>query len=102
MKLTETDSLLALTTFIVLILLLMMVLVYNVFIKKKSQLLLSQQKKEALFKQELAISQVEIKEQTLNYIGQELHDDVGQKLSVARLMTNKMAYSDEQSRQLLS
>ncbi|UOE39848.1 sensor histidine kinase [Chryseobacterium suipulveris] len=99
MKLTETDSLLALTTFIVLILLLMMVLVYNVFIKKKSQLLLSQQKKEALFKQELAISQVEIKEQTLNYIGQELHDDVGQKLSVARLMTNKMAYSDEQSRQ---
>ena len=73
----------------------MMVLVYGIFIKKKSELLLSQQKKEALFVQELAISQVEIKEQTLNYIGQELHDDLGQKLSVARLMTNKLARADE-------
>ena len=73
----------------------MMVLVYGIFVKKKSELLLSQQKKEALFEQELAISQVEIKEQTLDYIGKELHDDLGQKLSVARLMTNKLALADD-------
>ncbi len=73
----------------------MMILVYGIFIKKKSELLLFQQKKEALFEQELAISQVEIKEQTLNYIGQELHDDLGQKLSVARLMTTKIANADD-------
>lgn len=76
----------------------MMVLVYGIFIKKKSELLLSQQKKEAIFEQELAISQIEIKEQTLNYIGQELHDDLGQKLSVARLMTNKLALSNEEDK----
>lgn len=69
----------------------MMVAIYGIFVKKKSQLLLSQQRKDAKFEQELANSQVEMQEQTLNYIGQELHDDLGQKLSVARLMTNKIA-----------
>ena len=76
----------------------MMVAIYGVFVKKKSQLLLRQQKKEAIFEHELAKSQVEIQEQTLNYIGQELHDDLGQKLSVARLMTNKITLSEESDR----
>jgi signal transduction histidine kinase len=76
----------------------MMVFVYGIFIKKKSHLLLSQQRKEAVFEQELAISQVEIKEQTLNYIGQELHDDLGQKLSVARLMTNKIQTATDEEK----
>ncbi|WP_169743928.1 sensor histidine kinase [Kaistella jeonii] len=89
------DFLLILTTFMILIVVLMMVAIYSVFIKKKSQLILTQKIKEATFEQELANSQVEIKEQTLNYIGQELHDDLGQKLSVARLMTNKLSFSDE-------
>ncbi|HCN12612.1 MAG TPA: hypothetical protein DIS75_09805, partial [Chryseobacterium sp.] len=65
MNFSETDFLITLSTFIILIVVLMMVLIYGVFIKKKSELLLSQQKKEAIFEQELAISQVEIKEQTL-------------------------------------
>lgn len=98
MNFSEIDFLLTITTFIILIVILMMVLVYGIFVKKKAELVLSQQKKEALFEQELAISQVEIKEQTLNYIGQELHDDLGQKLSVARLMTNKIAFADEEEK----
>lgn len=102
MNLSETDFLLIITTFIVLILIMMMVLVYGVFIKKKSQLILSQQKRNALFEQELAGSQVEIKEQTLNYIGQELHDDLGQKLSVARLMTNKIILAGEQDKEKIA
>lgn len=95
MNLTQTDFLISITTFIILIVVLMMVLIYGVFVKKKSQLLLAQQKKEAQFEQELAISQIEIKEQTLNYIGQELHDDLGQKLSVARLMANRINFIDQ-------
>ncbi|STD11692.1 sensor histidine kinase [Chryseobacterium carnipullorum] len=47
-------------------------------------------RKDMRFEKELATSQVEIKEQTLNYIGQELHDDVGQKLSVVRLRQNQL------------
>ena len=99
MNFSQTDFLIILSTFIILLVVLMMVAIYSVFINKKSQLILSQKIKENIFEQELANSQVEIKEQTLNYIGQELHDDLGQKLSVARLMTNKMAFSDENERE---
>ena len=91
MNFSDTDLLIIVTTFVILTVVLMMVSLYGIFIKKKSALLLDQQRQTALFDQELAIAQVEIKEQTLNYIGQELHDDLGQKLSVARLMTNKIS-----------
>jgi len=91
MNFSDTDLLIIVTTFVILTVVLMMVSVYGIFIKKKSALLLDQQRQVALYDQELAIAQVEIKEQTLNYIGQELHDDLGQKLSVARLMTNKIS-----------
>ena len=99
MNFSQTDFLIILSTFIILLVVLMMVAIYSVFINKKSQLILAQKIKENIFEQELANSQVEIKEQTLNYIGQELHDDLGQKLSVARLMTNKMAFSNENERE---
>ena len=42
------------------------------------------------FQQELTLAQIEMREVTLNYIGQELHDDIGQKLSVAKLMVNHL------------
>lgn len=102
MKFSEMDFLLILTTLMILLVVLMMVAIYSVFIKKKSQLILLQKIKEATFEQELANSQVEIKEQTLNYIGQELHDDLGQKLSVARLMTNKLSYSTESDNKIIA
>lgn len=102
MKFSDTDFLLILTTFMILIVVLMMVVIYSIFIKKKSQLILLQKIKEATFEQELANSQVEIKEQTLNYIGQELHDDLGQKLSVARLMTNKLSYSSQSEKAVIA
>jgi len=66
MQFTEFDFLITISTFIILIVVAMMILIYGVFIKKKSEMLLAQQRKESVFEQELAISQVEIKEQTLN------------------------------------
>lgn len=102
MNFSETDFLIILSTFIILIVVLMMIAIYGVFIKKKSELLLTQKIKETTFEQELANSQVEIKEQTLNYVGQELHDDLGQKLSVARLMTNKMALAGEAEKEAIA
>lgn len=98
MKTNEVDILIIFSTIIILFVVLMMVAIYGVFVKKKSQLLLRQQKKEATFEYQLAKSQVEIQEQTMNYIGQELHDDLGQKLSVARLMTNKISLSEDHDR----
>jgi len=85
---TETDTLIILSTIIILMVVSIMFTIYTFFLKKKSQLIYNQQIKEASFESEIANAHIEIKEQTLNYIGQELHDDVGQKLSVARMMTN--------------
>ena len=99
MNFSDTDLLIIVTTFIILIVVLMMVAIYGIFIKKKSTLLLEQQRQIAVYEQELAIAQIEIKEQTLNYVGQELHDDLGQKLSVARLMTNKIGLTSVEDKE---
>ena len=69
---------------------LMMVLIYVFYVRKKGELLLSQKEKDIKFQQELTLAQIEMREVTLNYIGQELHDDIGQKLSVAKLMINQL------------
>lgn len=86
----EENNLVITFTITLLIVVLTMIFIYVVFIKKKTTLLLEQKEKDMRFEKELATSQVEIKEQTLNYIGQELHDDVGQKLSVVRLRQNQL------------
>lgn len=78
------------STITLFIVVLTMIFIYVVFIKKKTNLLIAQKEKDLRFEKELATSQVEIKEQTLNYIGQELHDDLGQKLSVVRLRQNQL------------
>lgn len=92
MHLSQAEIIIILSTFVILIVVLMMVIIYGVFIKKKSELLLIKQRQDAIFEQQLALSQVELQDQTLKHIGQELHDDLGQKLSVARLMTNKVLH----------
>jgi signal transduction histidine kinase len=43
---------------------------------------------EQKFQQEMLRTQLEIREQTLKYIGQEIHDNIGQTLSLAKLHLN--------------
>ncbi|RZJ49332.1 MAG: histidine kinase [Chryseobacterium sp.] len=86
----EEDRFVIIFTVTLLIIVLTMIFVYVIFIRKKTSLLIEQKEKDMHFEKELATSQVEMKEQTLNYIGQELHDDLGQKLSVVRLRHNQL------------
>jgi len=86
----EEDRFVIVFTVTLLIIVLTMIFVYVIFIRKKTTLLIEQKEKDMHFEKELATSQVEMKEQTLNYIGQELHDDLGQKLSVVRLRQNQL------------
>lgn len=87
--------LLIMSSIVILLLILMMVLIYLFYVGKKTQLLVSQKEKEAQFEQELALAQIEMREMTLTYVGQELHDDIGQKLSVAKMMNNQMISKTE-------
>jgi len=74
----EQNSFIIVFTITLLIIVVTMIFVYLIFIRKKTKLLIEQKEKDLHFEKELATSQVEMKEQTLNYIGQELHDDLGQ------------------------
>ena len=63
----------------------LVILFFIVFQKRKNKLLLDKIKQQKLFDEEISRTQTEIQEQTLKSIGWELHDNVGQLLSVASM-----------------
>ena len=87
METQSNDIILALTVtilFVVLFCLLMIMIVIN-FFRRKRKILLEKQEREAAFQQQLLQSQIEMQDQTLKNISQEIHDNVGQVLSLAKL-----------------
>ncbi len=86
----EKEELVLLIYFITIVLFLcaFIVLFVILFLKRKNLLLLRRIEEQQKFKQELAQSQIEIKENTLQNLSWELHDNVGQLLSVANIHLN--------------
>lgn len=54
-----------------------------------------------LFNEELLKSRLEIQEYTFNYISQEIHDNVGQLLSLAKIQVNLMSEAEDITDQML-
>jgi len=71
-------------TLTLIILVLILIILFGVFQSKKNKYIQAQQR----LKDEIAKSQIEIHEQALKNIGWELHDNIGQLLSVARMQLN--------------
>jgi len=65
---------------------------YN--IKKKEHIIMLQTQKEE-HQQELLSTQIEIQKQTMQHIGREIHDNIGQKLTLASLYTQQLAYENK-------
>lgn len=89
-------------TFLVLFFALSIVLLFSLFNKKSE---LHQKEKEiikASFDQAILQSQIEIQEQTFNTISQEIHDNVGQILSLAKVQLNIMEESETMDKALLT
>ena len=63
----------------------LIILFFIVFTKRKNKLVLEKIKQQQVFEEELSNAQLEIQEQTFKNIGQELHDNIGQLLSVANM-----------------
>ena len=63
---------------------------FIVFQKRKNKLLLDKIQQQQAFEEEISNTQIEIQEQTLKNIGQELHDNIGQLLSVANMQLSIM------------
>lgn len=86
----ETIVLIAYTIGVIFVLLIFVIFFFRAFQKRKNKLILDQIEAQHKFEQELATSQLEIQEQTLKNIGWELHDNVGQLLSVVSMQLNML------------
>jgi signal transduction histidine kinase len=82
------------------IMLLSIILLFILFIvvyrKRQQNFIIKQKLMKQQFQQELLQTQLEIQEQTLKTISEEIHDNVGQVLSLAKLNLNTLAYGEEQ------
>jgi len=80
--------LILITTLTVVLLVVVIIIVFSVFQNKKIKFLNEQKQAKLHFKEEIIKSQLETQEQTLQNISWELHDNVGQLLSVASMQLN--------------
>ncbi|MDN3724060.1 histidine kinase [Aequorivita sp. SDUM287046] len=86
----KKEEILLLVYFITIIFLLVLfvVIFFIAFQRRKNKFLNERYEAERRYQRELADSQIEIQEQTLKNIAWELHDNVGQLLSVANIQLN--------------
>jgi two-component system NarL family sensor kinase len=60
-------------------------LLFSIFQRRKNDLLKDQEKEREQFEKEIAETQIEIREETLRNISWELHDNIGQLLTLAKI-----------------
>ncbi len=70
---------------VLVLLCIIVIFLFVIFQKRKNNLLQGQRDAKKQFEKEIAQTQVEIKEQTLRNISWELHDNIGQLLTLAKL-----------------
>ncbi|WP_340202021.1 sensor histidine kinase [Ascidiimonas sp. W6] len=90
MEQKEIQFLVLAVSIVLIILVVTLILIFSVFQKRKTQLLIKQAEERRHFEMELAKSQNEIQEQTFKNISWELHDNIGQLLSVAKMQLNML------------
>jgi two-component system, NarL family, sensor kinase len=90
------DSVILSITFLLVALGIIILFFILLFTWKKNRLIMQNQVMESKHQQELLRTQLEIQEQTLNTISQEIHDNVGQVLSLAKLNLNTLPNSSDQ------
>lgn len=66
-------------------LVIIVIVLFSVFSRRKNRLLQEQEKAKKAFDRELTESQIEIREQTLLNISWELHDNIGQLMTLAKI-----------------
>jgi signal transduction histidine kinase len=73
------------STVLVLIIVIALIVLFTTFQKKKNTLIENQKKVKEQFEKEIAETQIEIREETLRNISWELHDNIGQLLTLAKI-----------------
>jgi len=86
----ETTTLIIITTLTVVLLVVVIIVIFSIFQNRKMKFILDKRADEIRFEEEIIKSQLETQEQTLQNISWELHDNVGQLLSVAKMQLNML------------
>ena len=87
---TKIQSFLIVFSIIAFALALTMIFLFAIFQKRKNKLLLERQEAENRFKEEIIETQIEIREETLRNISWELHDNIGQLLTLAKIQLGQV------------
>lgn len=97
MQKEKLDLILSITSASVFVLLLVVAafILFRIYLKRKNLLLLEKERMSIQFEQTLLRSKLEIQEQTFTHISREIHDNIGQVLSMVRLNLNTMAGSSD-------
>jgi signal transduction histidine kinase len=85
MESEASQIILFVTTFIIVLFVVFIVLLFSYFQKRKNLLLQQQEEDKKRFEREIAETQIEIREETLRNISWELHDNIGQLLTLAKI-----------------
>lgn len=91
MESKEIQLLIFTLSVVFLTLLVFLIVIFFYFQKKKTAFLIEKLENEMHFQSELVKTQIEIKDSTLSEISRELHDNIGQILSVAIMQVNIFA-----------
>ncbi len=73
---------------ILVVIIILLIVLFTIFQKKKNSLLLQQKEAEKKFETAIAETQIEIREETLRNISWELHDNIGQLLTLAKIQVS--------------
>lgn len=77
-------------------------MLFRIYLKRKNTLLREKERMSVEFEKTLLSSKLEIQEQTFTHIGREIHDNIGQVLSLVRINLNTLnAPKDEQKINLM-
>lgn len=98
----EIELTILLGTSLILLFAITIVFLISIFNKKNQLYLKEKEIIKSSYEQSILQSQIEIQEQTFNYISQEIHDNVGQILSLAKVQLNIMNESETMSKELLN
>lgn len=93
------EDILLIVYFVVVILMLtgFTIIFFITYQRRKNKLLIDQYEAHKRYEEELVRSRLEIQDQTLKNVGWELHDNIGQLLSVANMQLNILARETENS-----
>jgi signal transduction histidine kinase len=79
----------------VLLLVISALFLFRIYLKRKNKLLLERERMSIEFEQTLLKSKLEIQEHTFNDISREIHDNIGQVLSLVRINLNTLKAPDD-------